>query len=572
MNYAPSTLITRLFTLALPPIVALAAWTPQIADACGGTFCDAGPQVMPVDQTGESIIFWIDESGSEPHTEAHIQIQYEGDAERFAWIIPVLEVPEVLVGSQALFDNVLTATVPTFTINTTSIGDCGGSFGFGCASADFAAGGLNEAFSTAADSGDGQDTDGPEILDRGFAGAFEYVTLTGDNIEEILDWLDAAGYAQDPDAPPILDEYLQEGFVFVAVKLASGVGVEEIHPLAVRYPGVEPCIPIRLTRIAAVDDMAIRAFFLGESRVAPQNYAHVEINHSRYDWVNGPSTNYNEIVSLAIDEAGGRGFVTEYSGTDAIVSTSGVFEAGWSAAAFQEIAPIAVVDELTAQGLMVCDGLECTFAHPQVEALLNIYLPAPDGVAAHTYWSNVANYEGLIDPVAWGMQPGFAADFVARISGPGQHAVDMLDDATTLTRLFTLISPHEMIEDPLFHTTSGLPTVDNNIGATRVNDCDGGPSYIELPDGRTIALDNGGGMPNIDGNPAALRIEQVPMMGPPQVELDNGADIDGLLEAWNNDQLAGPEGGCAIGRVGLEGMLAMFGMFGIAWFSRGRRR
>ena len=46
----------------------------------------------------------------------------------------------------------------------------------------------------------------------------------------------------------------------------------EIHPLAIRYPGIEPCIPIKLTRIAAVDDMAIRAFFLGDNRVAPTNW------------------------------------------------------------------------------------------------------------------------------------------------------------------------------------------------------------------------------------------------------------------------------------------------------------
>jgi hypothetical protein len=129
-----------------------------------------------------------------------------------------------------------------------------------------------------------------------------------------------------------------------------------------------------------------------------------------------------------------------------------------------------------------------------------------------------------------------------------------------------------MIEDPLVHVTSGLPTVDNNIGATRVNDCDGGATYIELPDGRRIALDDAGVMPELDGNPAALRIERVPMMGPAQVELDNAADVDALLDAWNEGQLSGPEPGCSIARVGLEGLLGMFGLFGIAWFSRGRRR
>ncbi|MCA9693506.1 MAG: hypothetical protein KC636_28180, partial [Myxococcales bacterium] len=41
------------------PVVAIAL-TPQIADACGGMFCDAGPSPMPVDQTGENILFVVD--------------------------------------------------------------------------------------------------------------------------------------------------------------------------------------------------------------------------------------------------------------------------------------------------------------------------------------------------------------------------------------------------------------------------------------------------------------------------------------------------------------------------------
>jgi hypothetical protein len=572
MTIAPHRLTTPLASLSLLSLVAFATMAPSEARACGGTFCDTGPQVMPVDQTGESIIFWIDHSGSEPHTEAHIQIQYEGDAEKFAWLIPVTAVPEVIVGSQALFDNMLQATVPTFTINTTTIGDCSSS-GFGCGGfADSLAGEFgNGSFSTAGSDG-GDETGGPDILDRGFAGAFQYVTLTGDNVQEIVDWLDMNGYAQDPDAPPILEEYLEEDFVFVAVKLRGGANVSEIHPLAIRYAGIEPCIPIRLTRIAAVDDMKIRAFFLGEDRVAPTNWPHVEINHSRYDWVNGPSVNYDAVVSLAIDEAGGRAFMTEYAGTDAIVSSSGVFDPLWNAAAFEGIEPVGVVDELTNQGLLACDGSQCAYNHAQVQPLLETYLPVPDGIDAEEFWSCLSCYEGLIDPAAWSAQPGFAADFAARISGPGQHALDMLGDATYLTRLFTLLSPHEMIEDPLFHETDGLPTLDNNIAATRVNDSCDGPSYIELADGTRIALTDGGTMPDLEGNPAARRIEQVPMMGPPQIEVDNTDAIDALLDEYNDGRLVGPGPNCSIGRIGLEALFGLFAIFGIAWFNRRPRQ
>jgi hypothetical protein len=557
--------------LVLTTLILAGTLAPRLADACGGFFCDSGPQIMPVDQTGETIVFWVDESGSEPHTEAHIQIQYEGDAENFAWIIPVTSVPEVMVGSQQLFDNLLRATVPTFTVNTQTFGDCSGQTGIGCGSVAVS---LGEDSFFAGDSGpgDGDGDGGPEILDRGFAGAFEYVTLTGDSVQEIVDWLDMNGYAQDPDAPPILEEYLQDDFVFVAVKLQAGAEVEEIHPLAIRYAGTEPCIPIRLTRIAAVDDMAIRALFLGEQRVAPMNWVHVAINHSRLDWANSAAISYPGLVGAAIDEAGGRGFVTEYAGTPAIVSTSLLSDPLWNAGAFEAIEPVDVVDELTSQGLMDCAEGTCVFLHVQVEPLLRNYLPAPDGIEEQEFWTCLSCYVDQIDPVAWSAQPGFAAELAERITVPGQHAVDMLSASTQLTRLYTLLSPHEMTEDPTFHVTDALPSVDNNVTATRFNDCSGGPSYFELPDGRTVALIDAITMPQLDGNPAALRIEQIPMTGPAQIEVDNAATIDTLLDEWNDSQLEGPEADCSIGRVGVEALFGLFAIFGIAWFNRRPRQ
>jgi hypothetical protein len=81
------------------------------ARACGGTFCNGGPLAMPVEQTGENILFVLEPN----RVQAHIQIQYQGDPERFAWILPVPALPEsIQVGSQLLFQNLLTSTVPAF--------------------------------------------------------------------------------------------------------------------------------------------------------------------------------------------------------------------------------------------------------------------------------------------------------------------------------------------------------------------------------------------------------------------------------------------------------------------------
>jgi hypothetical protein len=572
--------MTRLRVSLLGGAVAIGlAIAPNHADACGGTFCDniPGPTVMPVDQSGENILFWIDRSGSEPHTEAHIQIQYEGDPERFAWLVPVTQVPEVLVGSQALFDNLLGATQPVITLGSRFADGCGGgsvalSDAGGCGFGDDAVF-FDDGFSTGGETGGwGDEDEGPEILDRGFAGAFEYVILTADSVDVIVDWLDASGYQQDSDAPPILEEYLQEDFVFVAFKLRSEVGTNEIHPLALRYPGVEPCIPLRLTRIAATENMAVRAFFLGHERAVPQKWAHVEINLAKLDWMLNAAISYLTVVALAIDEAGGRAFVTEYAGTDSVVSLFGIDNADWNATAFTGVAPMDVVTILELQGLASCENDNCSYAHPQVLPLLQRYLPTPPSIDEDAFYTCLECYAGLIDPVAWEAQPGFAAEYEDRISGPARHAVDMLVDATYLTRLFTMISPHEMIEDPLFHESSSLGTVDNNLSATQVLPCGDAPTYVEIgPSGREVVLVGNAAYPTFPDMPSAERIERVPMVGPPQVEANNTAKIDEIIDKHNHDNLVGPSPDCSITRLRGEALLAMLMLFGIAWGCRAPR-
>jgi hypothetical protein len=226
------------------------------------------------------------------------------------------------------------------------------------------------------------------------------------------------------------------------------------------------------------------------------------------------------------------------------------------------------VHQLAAQNLVAClNG--CVFEHPLVESLLATFLPPPDGVDAHDFWECVSCYEGLLDPNAWD-PAAFAAAFEERIVGPGQHALDMLADAEYLTRLYTVISPHEMLEDPLFHETSGLDDVSTTINSTQVFDCEGGPTYIQMPDGRDIALSAAQNMPGL-GLPAAERIETIPLMGPPQIEVDNGPEISAAIDEWNASQMTGPIPYCSVRRGPVEGAFAMLALFGIAWLHRSRR-
>ena len=111
-------------------------------------------------------------------------------------------------------------------------------------------------------------------------------------------------------------------------------------------------MPLRLTRIAAEDDLEMRVFYLGDARAVPSTYRHVLVNEVMIDWANQAS-NYREVISAAADEeyADGRAFVTEYAGPTSIVTVDEtIFSNGWRPSAFDGIVPEGAVEELERQG------------------------------------------------------------------------------------------------------------------------------------------------------------------------------------------------------------------------------
>jgi hypothetical protein len=507
------------------------ALVPDDAHACGGMFCDAGPTPMPVDQTGENILFVRDGDT----IEAHIQIQYVGEAAQFGWVIPVQSVPELEVGSEPLFRALLAASVPTYSFSTTA-DQCGNA----SLSSTAGTGAPSTTDPSTTDPSDGDtDNGGPQVVLTQTVGAFEITVLEGGTGQEVLDWLDMNGYQQDDEALPILDAYLAEGHLFAAVRLTGEAGVEEIHPIVLRFQGTEPCVPLRLTRIAAVDDMGVRSFFLGEGRTVPMNYRHVIVNDLKVNWLS--PTNYADVITMAVDEenADGRAFVTEYAGTSNIVQRNGIFDAEWNAEAFADLPVETVGDRLLDQGLLVCDfDLGCTFVHPLLEPLLLEYVTPPADVAAADYWGNQDAWPE-VDLSAWD-GPAFAALLTTRIIEPGQHADDLLTQHPYLTRMFTRISPAEMTEDPEFHENFALPEVAaSRSGQLRLL-CNG-DGVFTLPDGRELYLPTPTQWPELPdvpngvngAMPAAEMIEEVPSAGAPIALTNNTDGIEAVRIAWN---------------------------------------
>jgi hypothetical protein len=531
-----STRLVPLLTLLTMGSLTAALALPNRAEACGGTFCDTGPNAMPVDQTGENIMFVIDGA----YVEAHIQIQYDPntDASKFAWVIPVTALPEFSVGSQLLFDNMLNGSVPTYGFNTT-VETCGDNNNN--SSGPVSTGGSDSAGdpSDGGDSGGGEP--GPDVLYSATVGAFDIVVLQDNDVASLMKWLGDNGYQQDPAAEPIFDEYLKEGHLFVAFKLTNNAELGEIHPVVLRYLGDESCVPIRLTRIAAQEDMDIRAFFLGDARTVPINYRHVLVNPLKIDWPNF-AANYKTVISLAVDAfaADGNAFVTEYAGPSNVVSPGGLWSTSWSAAPFTGLATIDVIDTLANQGLLYCDPGFCEYYHPLLQGLLAKYLPIPVGMTDAEFYGCLSCNEADIDPLAWDGAL-FAKDLDERIIKPGKHAVDLLEQWPYLTRMYTTISPEEMLEDPIFRQNPNLAEVPALQQATRLLRCDGHATWT-LPDGREVFVPNNGPWPDFDVElPYEEEIQATSIKGAPMTLVNNTAMINKALADWNlkNDPVEG---------------------------------
>jgi hypothetical protein len=510
---------------------------------------------MPVDQTGENVIFVMDGH----FVEAHVQIQYQGDPARFAWIVPMQKVPETSVGSAALFAQTLAATVPSYGF-TRSFDQCKSQ-----SKTSFL--NIPGSFNGTADAGGS----GVVVAYQKTVGAFEVTVLSGGNAEEVVTWLSMNGYQNIATAPAILQRYIDKNFVFAAVKLTVGASTDEIHPLVFRYAGDEPCVPLELTAVAAVDDMNVRTFFFGSERVVPENYRHVILNPVRIDWLQ-LGANYPDVVARAVDAKGadGQAFVTEYAGTSSVVTPNFV-DTRWNAGWFKTLSPSQVISELQSQGLASCSPGGCAFMHPMVLPILEEFLPAPAGMDPPNYYA-CTQCVSQGDLSKWDAA-GFARAIDERIVMPATHATSIVMDHPYLTRLYTRISPDEMTLDPIFKTHPNLGDVTLPGTATNRTLCNQN-SVMVLPSGEEVATGSAGVWPKFENMPYAARVEDFSTGSPkPALVADNAAEIHSSLSASNEAFGYGDSGcGCSLESRGVPPRVPLLIAGGIGAFVARRRR
>jgi hypothetical protein len=514
------------------------------AGACGGFFCS---QSQPVNQAAERIIFADNGDGT---VTAVIQIVYEGPSENFSWLLPISSVPQsdqIAVASDLAFRRLQQATNPQYNLTTRVEGEC--------RAEPIAARGPSPDDDDSPSSGDAllDPGGGVVVAASGIVGAFEWTVLELDPALEqpadaALNWLSENGYDVTPGSESLIGPYLQEGMYLLALRLTKGSSSGSIRPIVLTYDATLPMIPIKLTAVAANDDMGVMTWVSSASRAVPFNYNALELNEARINWFNA-SSNYEDVVTAAADEGGGQGFVTEFAGAsarlqnvvwpdfeeeqwqyfrDGLYSTSpdelflqsyyqyGEYDGFWDTAR----ANVRVLDDVTFEDFQSCP--DCY----EVELTPSLYL------------------QGLEDNVI----------------KPMRDVQELLDRQPYLTRFYSTLSAAEMTVDPVFAYNPDLPDVSNVHSAERVIECDPRITQaranwrIELPQGGVIrgkAGDIGNWPSAVGSQPANFRVLKLATAGLGEVLQDNGAEIGAGLDTYNGSRPPGDifqsNEGCSLG-------------------------
>jgi MYXO-CTERM domain-containing protein len=466
-------------------LIGVAVWAtssllPATASACGGFFCNTA---QPVNQAAEGIIFADNGDGT---VTAVIQIKYQGPSTNFSWLLPISSVPktdaDIGVASDVAFQRLQSATNPAYSLTVQVEGTCkqqqdSGSLGAGGS----ASVGIGSGPTAAGPGGNGVTVEA-----SGVVGAFEWTVISldkslADPSDVAVSWLKTNGYDVPSMAPKLLGPYLQDGMYLLALRLTKGADSGSIRPIVLTYKGTQPSIPIKVTAVAANDDMGVLTYVLGKARAVPQNYLSLELNEARINWFNAAS-NYNSVVTDAANDAGGQGFVTEFAGPSSTLK-----QAIWTQSddlnwtSFKSTLYQSFSDFFTRayQTYGQYDGFwDATRAA--------VTLPAGVTFDSFKLCPNCYAAQIQFDPAT------YLAELDKGVIEPIKLVQNLVDAHPELSRMYTTMSADEMTLDPLFTFNPDQRDVSNVHTAVRTIECNPSvyqfeaPWRIDLPQGGVV--------------------------------------------------------------------------------------
>ena len=159
------------------------------------------------------------------------QVDYEGEAEDFAWVIPVPGYPYLFSVEKEIFYELHRLTQPA-PVN------------YGCGSG----GGITTP---------GLEDGGVHIWEENQVGIYNTTTLSASDPDSLINWLNSNGYTFPAEGQDILNHYIQKNWFFVAMKIQSGELANDseyysgaIQPLGVMFFSEEMIYPMKISALS----------------------------------------------------------------------------------------------------------------------------------------------------------------------------------------------------------------------------------------------------------------------------------------------------------------------------------
>jgi len=241
---------------------------PVLADGC--FFPDSMYRDL-YESAQRAVILYGNSTGN--YTEHLIlSVSFEGDAEDFAWVIPVPNKPEIAVTDPELFwelSDFTTRAIPR---------------GGGCGAAA------------------PSDQDGVDVIEEQVVGPYATAILSATNATALADWLNANGYIFPEDGEEIISEYIEKEWYFVATKINAveedtGYALAEgaIEPIVLSFASEEIVYPLRITSLSATSPEVLLYVFADHVMV-PKQYP-LYIGYGRW-YENSFSLEFADKVSV----------------------------------------------------------------------------------------------------------------------------------------------------------------------------------------------------------------------------------------------------------------------------------
>jgi len=281
------------------------------AFACGGFFCDAQPDVQPIVQSAERVLFRVNPDDT---ITSVVEIQFQGDPIEFGWVLPlpdVIDVDAVTTAPAGLFDDLERLTAPRFIRPQRAAEQSDASYAAGMSSGCAWPFGAQPSWS--GDVGGFDPWAGVTVVGEAVAGPFSIEIITADNAGNLGNWLIGNGYQVPLAANDAIAHYVASGGAFLGLKLQPDVEQGPLEALQFTFPGTEPMLPLMLTAVAAVENMEITTYVLGERRYTTQGWTEIPFDYDTLAWLDAETTDYESKLPAALDAAGGQAFVTEFA-------------------------------------------------------------------------------------------------------------------------------------------------------------------------------------------------------------------------------------------------------------------